>query len=62
VLLRATDNSGLKSAAFEIKRPILASSPYVLTNQIGTVNQWDPDAITERQIGLATLAVKAWPI
>lgn len=62
VLMRASDNSILKSDPFSKKRPVLAASPYQLTNQIGTQLTWDAGAIAERQKTLAALALKAWPI
>ena len=62
VLLRASDNSGLKSDPFETKKPIFASSPYILTNQIATISSWNADSIASRQKSLAEIALKAWPI
>jgi hypothetical protein len=60
-LLRASDNSDLKSDAFEDKRRIYAASPYVLTAQLADVDSWVPAAIDQRQKQLAQLAVKTWP-
>jgi hypothetical protein len=60
-LLRATDNSDLKSQAFAEKKQLLANSPYLLTSQIGDLEDWTPAAITERQKKLAELAVRTWP-
>ena len=62
VLLRATDNSAMKSDPFDTKKKVFSDSPYVLTNQVATEAQWNPDAIKRRQAILAELAVKAWPI
>ncbi len=62
VLMRASDNSAAKSSSFTIKRPIFAASPYVLTSQVGSLLHWDGDSINQRQKGLASLAVKAWPV
>jgi hypothetical protein len=61
-LLRASENSTLKSSSFEIKQPILANSPYVLTQQVGNAQTWTITEITERQKTLAGLALKAWSI
>jgi hypothetical protein len=61
-LLRASENSALKSADFQTKKPILANSPYVLTQQIGAEAAWTAMEITERQTRLADLALRAWPI
>jgi hypothetical protein len=60
VLMRAADNSDLKSDAFAEKRKIYADSPYVLTSQVGDVEEWTPEAIRERQAYLAELAVRTW--
>jgi hypothetical protein len=59
-LLRASDNSNLKSQTFADKKPIYEASPYILTSQIGEVEEWTPQAIEERQKKLADLAVKTW--
>ena len=62
VLMRASDNSDLKSASFEVKKPTFAKSPYVLTKQIADAATWTNNEINERQKTLAMYAVKAWPI
>jgi len=61
VLLRASDNSDLKSASFEEKREVYERSPYVLTNQVSELAEWNVEAIVQRQKALAELAVKTWP-
>ena len=61
-LLRASDNSDLRSDSFKKKKKIYADSPYYLTNQIAELNDWNPDEILNRQKILANLASKAWPI
>lgn len=61
-LLRASDNSAAKSAAFSVKKPILAKSPYVLTKQIADATDWGWEEIVDRQKTLAAIAVKTWPI
>lgn len=61
VLLRASDNSHVRSDPFDSKRPTYAASPYVLTSQVAGVDAWTPTAIADRQRELATLAVKTWP-
>jgi Protein of unknown function (DUF1524) len=61
-LLRASDNSTAKSAAFSEKKPIFEASPYVLTSQIGDVDDWTATEITVRQTTLATIALKTWPM
>lgn len=62
VLMRASDNSILKSDPFSTKGPVFAASPYNLTSQVGEALIWDAEAISQRQRVLATLALKAWPI
>src|SRR5688572_26750959 len=62
VLLQQKLNASLKSAPFSKKRPILASSQFSLTADVGKAAKWDPAAIEARQRKLAQLAVKAWKI
>ncbi len=61
-LMRASDNSAAKSAAFETKKPIFEKSPYVLTRQIADASDWRTDEIVDRQKTLAKIAVTTWPI
>jgi hypothetical protein len=61
-LLRASENSTLKSAGFDTKRPVLENSPYLLTQQIGAAATWTTAAIAERQKALADLALRAWSV
>jgi hypothetical protein len=61
VLLRASENSMLKSAGFDVKKPIYQQSPYVLTAQIAQAETWTIKEITERQEVLANYALRAWP-
>ena len=62
VLLRASDNSVLKSDPFTTKKAVFSASPYILTSQVATLPDWTPEAIVDRQKGLARLALTAWPI
>jgi Protein of unknown function (DUF1524) len=50
-----------KSDPFDVKKPIYAESPYVLTSQIAGVEEWTEQAIDDRQDQLALLAIQAWP-
>lgn len=61
-LLRASNNSELKSDAFADKREVYAASPYQLTSHIAELAEWNPEAITNRQRHLSQLAVRTWPI
>jgi hypothetical protein len=60
-LLRASDNSNLKSEPFSEKRKVYATTPYVLTNQLGDLTEWTPATLAERQKQPAQLAAKTWP-
>jgi hypothetical protein len=60
-LLRATDNSDMKSLGFEKKKSIYAQSPYVLTQHVADSETWTNKEITDRQQVLAEYALKAWP-
>jgi hypothetical protein len=59
-LLRASDNSKLKSEAFSEKK-VYAACPYELTSQVAGLDEWTRDTITQRQKKLAQIAVKTWP-
>ena len=61
-LLRASNNSTLKSAGFAEKKLTFKDSPYELTRQIASCQNWQAEEIIARQKTLAELAVKAWPI
>lgn len=61
-LLPKGPNSDLKSADQETKFAVYADSPYVLTSQIVDAGTWNANAICQRQMGLAELALKAWPL
>jgi len=61
-LIRAIDNSNIKSEAFADKKGVYAACPYVLTSQIAEVDDWTPESIVERQKTMAALGVAAWPI
>jgi hypothetical protein len=60
-LMRASDNSDLKSQAFDAKKAVYAQSPYLLTTMIADADAWTDAEIDERQEQLADLAVKTWP-
>ena len=61
-LMRASDNSEIKSSPFSEKKSIYSESPYVLTSQIAEFDDWGPEYIAKRQKILAALSVKAWPV
>jgi hypothetical protein len=60
-LMRASDNSTAKSAEFNIKKPLFAKSPYLLTKQISDASEWRTAEIVDRQKTLAAIAIKTWP-
>ena len=61
-LLQRDTNSNLDNDSFAGKVEVLAKSPIHFTNHISTYTQWGPDEIESRQLYMAELAVKAWPI
>ena len=61
-LLQASKNSDLKSQSFVDKKKVYAESPYLLTSQIAAVEDWNADAINDRQKMMAELGVKTWPV
>ena len=61
-LLRGRDNSTVRSAGFDEKKPFYKRSPYRLTSQIGERHTWGKEQIGARQEELARIAVKTWPI
>ena len=56
-LIRAGDNSMVKSACFEDKKPIFAKSPYVLTSQVADEPNWTTEEIVARQNTLISFAL-----
>ncbi len=60
VLLRAADNTSLGNGGFQSKKPVLAASRLVLTQEVGAEGDWTPDSIRSRQERLAGLAVATW--
>ncbi len=60
-LMRANDNSELRSKSFAEKKEIYEKSPYELTSQIAEADDWSRQAIADRQWRLAELAVATWP-
>ena len=61
-LMRASENSDLRSAEFSDKKAVYADSPYVLTSQIADLDDWSVATISARQQTLAGLALTAWPV
>lgn len=61
-LLRKEHNSAMKSASFDNKKDVYATSPYSLTAQISSYEEWDEEAIKDRQAALGDIAPRAWPV
>jgi hypothetical protein len=62
VLLKQKMNARLRSASFDVKRPIFGESELLLTKRVADCNEWTEEAIEKRQNYLAELAVNAWKI
>ena len=61
-LIRSVDNSKIGNKSFLNKKPMFKDSPYMATDGLTKYSDWGPNQITERQIELAELAPKVWPI
>lgn len=61
-LLLAKKNARLASESFEIKKAVYAVSPYELTRQLSSVDEWNETQISDRQKLLADLALTTWPL
>lgn len=61
-LLRASENSNLRSRGFAEKREVYGKAAYLLTSQIAEVENWTPETIEARQRRLADIAVSTWPL
>jgi Protein of unknown function DUF262/Protein of unknown function (DUF1524) len=60
VLLKKSHNRQIGNKPFAYKKPILAASELTLTREVGEKDQWNPEAVRERQEALAELAVQVW--
>ncbi len=61
-ILKAKQNSDLRSSPFVEKKKVYALSPYELTSQIAQLAKWTPESITQRQYQMAKWAIKTWPV
>jgi hypothetical protein len=61
-LLAGSVNSKIGNVGFDAKKPALASSPFSLTSSVAKDLKWDLKTIQSRQLDLAKLAAKAWPM
>ncbi len=62
VLLRANQNRDIGNKTFSEKREMFKTSGYFITQQIGDYDNWGLDEIRLRQMDLAKIAVKTWPL
>jgi Protein of unknown function DUF262/Protein of unknown function (DUF1524) len=60
-LLSKGPNDKIGNKPFAVKRPVLAASQLLLTQEAGNEADWTPAIIVKRQSELADLALKAWP-
>jgi hypothetical protein len=60
-LLRKGTNGRIGNKPWSIKKPILADSELILTQEAGKLVDWNATVITERQEVFGDLAVEAWP-
>jgi uncharacterized protein with ParB-like and HNH nuclease domain len=61
-LLHARTNSKIGNQSFTDKKDALRESEFKLTAIIGEQSRWGTKEIEERQVRLANLAVKTWPL
>lgn len=61
-IMSSKSNSTFGNDAFEEKREVFRGSPFKLTSQIAELDQWDMDAIEQRQREMAKIAVKVWTL
>jgi hypothetical protein len=62
VILQAKKNTLIGNSRFDIKKPVLRESAYILTQQVAEYSKWGIDEIKDRQKKLAALAVQTWPL
>jgi Protein of unknown function DUF262/Protein of unknown function (DUF1524) len=62
VLLTGTVNSALGNTEYVDKQPVLLASEFSLTRDAAVYTSWGLEEIAKRQVALAELAVKTWPI
>jgi hypothetical protein len=62
VLMSAKQNVEMGNKPFVEKRVALSASPFVLTSETAQQDDWGPQQIEARQLRLAKLAPKVWPL
>jgi hypothetical protein len=61
VLMTRSKNAKLGNKAYAVKQPALAAAGAHFTKSAAQYSVWTPEAVTERQSELATLAPRIWP-
>jgi len=62
VLLSAKRNAKIGDYGFKEKRKVLAEAPFALTKMVAKSSRWGADEVAERQLELAEIAAKTWPL
>jgi hypothetical protein len=62
VLMKEKDNSAAGNEGYAVKKKVLLKSKYSLTKAAAAYEEWTFDTIRKRQLELAKLAVKTWPL
>lgn len=62
VLLGSQTNVDIANGSFEEKRSALEGAPFSVTREVAEYREWGPEQIKARQIKLASVAAKVWPI
>ncbi len=62
VIIQAKKNTLIANSPYEVKKPVLLASAFILTQSAGQPDEWGEDEIAVRQKKLATIALKTWPI
>jgi hypothetical protein len=62
VLLRTNQNRDVGNALFPEKKEIFRQSGYFITQQVAEYDNWGLDEIQLRQVKMAKIAVKTWPL
>ena len=61
-ILQAKKNAIVGNGKFSDKRRAFKDSSFLLTSEVGKQTAWGPKQINQRQMNLAELAVKTWPL
>jgi len=61
-LIKTKENNDFKSSKFSDKKVKYKESEFWLTKTLANIDEWDIDAINQRQSDLAELAVETWSL